>query len=85
MIGWGFLGGRLQCLGQRLPLDRAANEYTLRVLGSYVVCMVSVPSLREEGSGTLRISHLFFISHGTRGVTIECEIVILAYMCHANV
>ena len=38
---------------------------------------VPAPSQRKEGSGTLRITDLFFTPHGYRGATIECELVML--------
>ena len=40
IIGWGFLGERLQCLGQEAAL-RAANEYIQRAPGTcgYGMCM----------------------------------------------
>ena len=40
---------------------------------------VSLGFTRDRGSATLRISNLFFTSHRCRGVTIECEIVIITY------
>ena len=37
------------------------------------------PFTREEGSGTLHITDLFFTPRQYRGATIECDIVILAH------
>ena len=50
---------------------------------NHIVVWVPAPSQEEEGSGTLRISDLFFTPHGHRGATIECESVVHTY-CDEN-